>query len=437
MRRAVIASFAIAVGCATGPTAKTPPMTATLPATPSPRPLAEPEPAYKVIGRARLAAVGDILMHGAVKESAAAANRKDGDQSVNFGGYGALFEELAQDLSGADVAFANLETPVTTRPEKDPRSFVFHAPPELLPALSAAGVDIVSLANNHAYDQGRKGLSATLEEIAKAGLRVTGAGTSRTDAEKPAIVEVSGVRVGFLGWSQFFNDPLNEKPEAPWANPIDADRMVAAIKAARVEADFVVASCHWGVEYATAPRQSEIDLAHLLIDAGADVVLGHHPHVLQPIEIFRAEDGRTGLVIYSLGNFVSNQSRHYAHGVTPEKAAETRDGVILHFAAEKRDYGSGVVRTELVDVRYEPLWTDNDTLDRRGKAPVTIRVVPIDRALAKTRTQIDALVAQRPAAGFSKEDAARLIKLKTRLDLLLRRKAEIAKRVGEDFLLGP
>lgn len=413
-----------------------PPPATTVPPTRTPAPLAAPEAPYRVLSRARVVATGDVLMHGAVKESAAAVDRREGDRSTNFGGYAALFEGVATELARADVALANLETPVMPAAGIAPRPFVFSAPPEVLGALRAAGVDVVSLANNHVYDQGRPGLEASLAEVARSGLAALGAGASRQTAERPVVVEANGVRLAFLAYTQFFNDPLNlpDQPEAAWANPIDPDRMVEAVEAARRQADFVIVSCHWGVEYATAPRASEIDLAHRLIDAGADAVLGHHPHVLQPIEIWRAPDGRSGLIAYSLGNFISNQSRLYDHAVTPERVAETRDGVVLAFAAEKRDYGAGVVRTELAEVRYWPLWTDNDTLDRRGQGPPTIRVAVIDRALAAANAELSALLVARPASGFTTEQAEAYARLKRRLDLLLRRKAEIARRVGEDFL---
>jgi hypothetical protein len=433
---------ALLSACATGPAPKPlerPSPVATVAPRPEPKPSVQPEPPFRVVARARIAAVGDILMHGAVKESAAASNELKDGRSVNFGGFGALIQGLTPDLGDSEITFANLETPVSPKPENAPKPFIFNAPTEILEAIKAAGVKIVSFANNHVYDQGRPGLTATLEQIEKVGLKSVGSGKTRADAEKPVILEANGIRIAFLGYSQFFNNPQNipDKPEEAWANPIDPDKMVEAVKAARAQADFVIVSCHWGVEYTTAPRQSEIDIAHRLFEAGADAILGHHPHVLQPIEVYEASDGRACLVIYSLGNFISNQSRQYVHGVSAEKIADTRDGALLKFVAEKRDYGQGVIRTDLADVRYLPLWTDNDTMEKHGKGPPRIRILEIDKALDETRRSIDALVAAKPAAGFPKEQATEYIRLKVRLDLLLRRKAEIAKRLGEDFLSDP
>jgi len=412
----------------------------------APAPVVVREAPQRVLARVRIAAVGDVMVHRAVKESAAAADQREGERSLNFGGYRALFADVAPDLRAADIAFANLETPVVRRPEIRPYRINryrwrnrFHAPPELLGALRATGIHVVSLANNHIYDQGRAGLEATLDEVATAGLQAVGVGKTRAEAEQPVVVEVQGVRVALLGYAEFFNIPILEPDQwdSAWANRIDPDRMVEAVRSARRGADFVVVSLHWGIEYTPAPQRWQIDLAHRLLDAGADVILGHHPHVLQPIEVYRTDDGRAGLVIYSLGNFISNQGWLYAHGSTPERVAETRDGVLLWIVAEKRDYGAGLVRTEVAEVRYLPLWTDNDTLDRRGPVPATIRVVPIERALDATRTQVARLLVTKDTTDFTEEQAAGYVGLQVRLDMLLQRKAAIAKRLGEKYLAEP
>src|SRR5690606_12538216 len=140
----------------------------------------------------------------------------------------------------------------------------------------------------------------------------------------------------------------------------------------------------------TRPRQAEIDRAHRLLDGGFDAILGHHPHVLQPVEIYETKDGRVGFVAYSLGNFISNQSRTYVHGVQPAKVGNTRDGLILRFAAVRKRYADGVIRTELADLRAEPLWTENNALARRRdpKLPAYIRVIRADAALEAARAAL-------------------------------------------------
>lgn len=381
----------------------------------------------EILAVAEIAAVGDLLMHEAVKESARAADRRGDDgASQNHAGFDALFEDVAPRLRQADLAFANLETPIAPRTGRGSRAFVFNAPPELLPALRHAGIGLVSFANNHVYDQGRPGLVETMAELRSAGLPFVGAGDTCDDASKPTLLNVNEIRVAFLGATRLFNQDLNGKPDQPCAWLLDeavAKRRIA--EARDGGAELVVLSIHWGLEYETSPRKQEVDLAHRLIDAGADVILGHHPHVLQPVEIVEASDGRLGLVAYSLGNFVSNQSRTYAHGVQPAKMGNTRDGVILRFKAVRKRYPRGQVRVELADVVAEPLWTDNDALARvrAPSRPPRIRVVHVDAAIARTREAL---------ASETVESAA--VELQRRIDLLEARRAMAGQVLGDDLL---
>jgi poly-gamma-glutamate synthesis protein (capsule biosynthesis protein) len=382
------------------------------------------------------AAVGDVLPHVSVKRSADAANRKDDKgRSLNHGGYDSLFDDLTSALSAADFAYANLETPVSLSGDAGTKEFHFNAPPDLLEALKTAGIKVVSVANNHVYDQGQKGLEETLNELDKAGLPYAGAGRGDAEAHRGARLEKNGIRVAVLGATQFFNtkDEKLGDPRSARANRFDEKAIGEAIRTARSDSDFVIVAAHWGEEYQAKPRASEVELAHDLFEAGADVILGTHPHVLQPIEIYRAADGRTCMVIYSLGNFVSNQSRNYAWGVSPEKVGDTRDGALLRFAAVKRDYGEGGVRVELADVSFLPLWTENDRRSRHGKEQPEIKVVGIARALERTRAELDALKA---ALGGkpSKAEQDRIAALKKRIGLYERRREIIAARLGEDFI---
>jgi len=397
------------------------------------------EPPVRTLGRATLAAVGDVLMHEAVKRSAEIHGRGAAD-----GGYAWLFAPIADLLAEADVTFANLETPIAPDAAGGTREYVFNAPPEAVAALRRAGVDVVSVANNHAFDQGRAGFEETLRRLEAGGLRAVGAGPAGR-AAGPTTLDVGGLSIAFLGWAHFFNQDGNACPPArPGAAPcsqaalLDRAGAVEAVRAAAAQADAVVVSLHWGVEYAPQPRADDVVLAHALADAGALVVLGHHPHVLQPIELYRRADGRTAVIAYSLGNFVSNQSRKYVHGVTPERAAATRDGALLRIALEKRDYGRGAVSVEVGGADALPLWTDNDTVDPgRAADPArrpAIRVVAVDRALAGVRAELARFPDPVPA-----EDRNRWIVLRQREALLVSRRAAIGIVLGEDVLrtLGP
>ena len=158
--------------------------------------------------------------------------------------------------------------------------------------------------------------------------------------------------------------------------------------------------------------------------------------MLQPLEVYQTADGRTCLVAYSLGNFISNQSRQYHHGVSPEKVGDTRDAAVLRFAVAKRDYGPGGVRAELADLSYLPLWTVNDRTSRgegkQKKQTIVIRTVALARALAAARGELDAFVAKLPEKP-SKEQQAEVVRLKKRASLYERRREIVEARLGADY----
>jgi poly-gamma-glutamate capsule biosynthesis protein CapA/YwtB (metallophosphatase superfamily) len=377
-------------------------------------------------------------MHEAVKRSAEAHRNEAAD-----GGYAWLYAPIADLLSQPDLTFANLETPVAPASRSGTREYVFNAPPEAIEALRRAGVDLVSVANNHAFDQGRPGFEETLRRVEAAGLRAVGAGPADR-AAGPVRVEVGGLSIAFLGWAQFFNQAGNECPAGKagaaclQAALLERTRAVEAVRQASAGADAVVVSLHWGTEYQGQPRAEDVELAHQLADAGALVVLGHHPHVLQPVELHRRADGSTAVIAYSLGNFVSNQSRKYVHGVTPEKVAAPREGALLRVVLARRDYGRGVVRTEVDGADFLPLWTENDTMEiDRKKEPArrpAIRVVAIDRALAEVRDALARFPDPLPAG-----ERDRWAALRRREALLASQREAVAAVVGEELLrtLGP
>ncbi|WP_242341308.1 MULTISPECIES: CapA family protein [Anaeromyxobacter] len=377
-----------------------------------------------------IGAVGDVLMHDAVKQCAATYGRGAPDAGFSW-----LYAPVADLLAAPDVMFANLETPVAPATAQGTRPFVFNAPPEAVAALQHAGVDLVSFANNHVFDQGRPGFEETVRRLDALRMRYVGAGPSGR-ASGPVTVDAAGMRIAFLGYAHFFNQDGNACPAARaclQASQLDREGAVESVRRAASEADAVVVSLHWGEEYAPQPRAEDVELAHRLADAGALVVLGHHPHVLQPVELYRRADGRTAVIAYSLGNFVSNQSRNYVPGVTPEAVAATRDGALLRVKLARRDYGRGVARVEVAGADFLPLWTENDTveIDRRkepGRKPA-IRVVAVDRALAQVRAELAAFPDPVPA-----DRAEAWTRLRAREQLLAGRRAAVAAVMGEDLL---
>jgi hypothetical protein len=378
-----------------------------------------------------LGAVGDVLMHDAVKRAAAVHGAGAADAGFSW-----LFAPIADLLAAPDLTFANLETPIAPATSKGSRAFVFNAPPDVVAALRDAGVDLASVANNHAFDQGRAGFEETLKWLAAGGLAQIGAGPASRPSG-PLALERNGLRLAFLGYTYGVNQDGNRCPAAARdcvvAAELDRGRILDDVRAAAAGAEALVVSIHWGTEYQQQPAAADVELAHQLVEAGALVVLGHHPHVLQPVELYRRADGQVGVIAYSLGNFVSNQSRNYVPGVTPDNVAATRDGVLLRVALARRDYGRGVTRVEVAGADVLPLWTENDTAEidarREPKRVPAIRVVAVDRQLAAVRAELATFPDPVPP-----DRQALWITLRQREALYVARRAAVGAVTGEDLL---
>jgi poly-gamma-glutamate capsule biosynthesis protein CapA/YwtB (metallophosphatase superfamily) len=237
-----------------------------------------------------LALVGDLLPAARVLEL------------MKMNGYDYPFREAKVVLEAADIAAGNLETPITTRgtPAED-KQYVFRGTPEAIPALKEAGFDYLSLANNHTLDYGWEGLSDTMDYLDDADLQHAGSGNDDREAFTPAYLESHGMTVAFVSVTRVV-------PEVSWkadrnhagvAEAYTPNRAEAAIKEAKQNADIVVVMVHWGVEKKDTPVATQTDLGHRFIDAGADLVIGSHPHVLQGFEAYKGK-----WIAYSLGNFV-------------------------------------------------------------------------------------------------------------------------------------
>jgi poly-gamma-glutamate capsule biosynthesis protein CapA/YwtB (metallophosphatase superfamily) len=211
--------------------------------------------------------------------------------------------ELAGLLSASDIAFVNLESPFSDQSHGSSPGMVFKAEPEMIAALTAAGIDVVSTANNHVRDGGAHGIEFTLDLLAKNGILAVGTGNSATSAHEGAIVARNGVGFGFLGYT-FDQSNGNYADQDERVAMLDADQMTADVKRLLGRSDVVIVSMHAGSEYQPQPNPEQQRFARAAIDAGATVVVGHHPHVTQPVETY----GR-GLIFYSLGNLVFDQSQ--------------------------------------------------------------------------------------------------------------------------------
>lgn len=212
-------------------------------------------------------------------------------------------DPIRSELADADLTIANLETAITTRGEPEGKTFTFRAPPSAFEALAAAGVDVASMGNNHGVDFGPEGLSDTLAAIKDAPLAVVGIGRDAEQAFAPHVETIRGTKVAVIGATQV-NDPTSRnfpagEGRAGVAAVVDPRRLVAAVTQARRTSDVVVVYLHWGEELNQCPISEQKDLARMLADAGADVVVGAHAHVLLGSGLL----GRT-YVHYGLGNFV-------------------------------------------------------------------------------------------------------------------------------------
>lgn len=339
-------------------------------------------------GRLRLVAGGDVLIHRRIKETA-----RHRQQTSGSAGFDWVLERIAPVLSAADVAFVNLEVPVAPDSNRGVRGEVFNAPAAVIDALKAAGVDAVSMANNHTFDQGAAGLVETLDRLDAAGIIAAGSGRTCAAAVAPQLIERGGVSVALLAITDLMNRDENTAPDAPCtftAGPvcegdcgpdrdaihyrIDEALVLDAVRAAAELADAVVVSFHWGTEYSTTPLPLYTALAPQLIEAGAAVVLGHHPHVLQPIVDHVAADGRRGVIAYSLGNLVSDMGATYDPGTSSVRRGNTRDGVLLSLSVVKTRQPDGALTVSLEDISALPVWTENNRLQG---GPAAVRVVPM------------------------------------------------------------
>ncbi len=244
---------------------------------------------------------------------------------------------VASRTSSSDITFANLESPIGVTGRPLPGKLIwFRAEPQAVECLARAGIDAVTLANNHTLDFDSENLLETIGILDSKGIAHTGAGRNLAEARKPAVIERNGVRLAFLGYNEFANPSLfwNTRyprtlmatPSEPGTAPIDMGMIREDIAAAHKVADVVAVSYHWGQEYTNFPLpyfgRDLKEIARQTIDLGADMVLGFHPHAIQGVEIYNGKP-----IAYSLGNFVMDQKRPITCESMIIRFDVSRDGV--------------------------------------------------------------------------------------------------------------
>lgn len=241
---------------------------------------------------ATLLFAGDIML-----------SRSVGDLLAAKGDWRWPFRSIASVTAGADLAFANLETTVSTRGITAGCVYCFRADPRVVAGLTYAGFDVLSVANNHIWDYGAVAFTDTLANLASAGISAVGGGENGHAARAPIIRTVGTARVALLGYTNLLPASACAGEHKPGANCFDATTMAADIAGVRKQADIVVVSFHAGEEYHPEASDWQRRTYRAAVDAGADLVIGHHPHVPEPLERYG-----NGWIVYSLGNFIFDQN---------------------------------------------------------------------------------------------------------------------------------
>ncbi len=266
---------------------------------------------------------GDAMQHKA-QIDAAARGRGVYD-------YSGCFDAVAPYIDAADYAVINLETPLGGEPYTGYPCF--SAPDAYLDALSDAGFDLMLTANNHTLDKRDRGLLRTLDRLDDAGVAHIGTYRNREerDSVHPLLRDVNGFRLAFLNYTYGTNG-ITLRSEAV-VDYIDRGIIKSDIEKARAAGAEIVAVCiHWGIEYDLLPSASQKSLADYIVSCGADLIIGGHPHVIQPMEMRKSADGRNVLVVYSLGNFISNM-----------KTRDTRGGALVKVKLDRDALGKAYV----------------------------------------------------------------------------------------------
>lgn len=282
-----------------------------------------------VVAEVKLMSMGDIIMHMPVVNAC-----READGTYDFR---PVFAAIAPELREADVATAVLETVMAGKEAGGYTGYpCFNAPSAIADALKWAGVDLVFTAHNHILDRGAVGALKTLRYLKEIGMPAVGANSSPDPAERIYLMEVHGVKLAFLTYTTMTNG-IPTPADKPWLlnryDPIAAIRDIARAKAKG--ADFIICALHAGTEYKRQADDSQLSAAHFLIAHGVDVILGSHPHVVEPAEyISQLKPGgssKTKFIIYSMGNCLSNQRWRYSdYGVTVKLVLEKHlDGTVL------------------------------------------------------------------------------------------------------------
>ena len=293
----------------------------------------------------KLAAIGDMLIHSVVY----------GDAKTETGyNFSSMLEHVTPFLSDPTIAMANQETMIggeeiglSTYPR-------FNSPHQVGDALYKAGIDIVTLANNHTLDVGEKAIENALNHWDKIDMRYIGAYRDKEDSERIRVMETEeDITVSFLGYTYGTNGIPIPDGKDYLVNLIDREKIAADVKVAEEVSDVIVMNLHFGTEYQRMPNEDQQELVQYVAALGVDIIIGHHPHVLQPMEWIEGKGGNKTFVVYSLGNFLSGQDEFYR-----------RIGGMVEVTIEKK-VTRGEEKIQVIAPRFLPTFVNYDENSRK------------------------------------------------------------------------
>lgn len=296
--------------------------------------------AEKTGGEVLITATGDMLLE---------------DGFINWfgnGSWGDYMKELQPWLGEDDLTIANLEVPIAGEElGLAGLNYCFNAPAETAQNIKDNSIEFVSLANNHAMDRGAEGAALTIRNLEEQQIGHSGLYLNEEDRDQTVIREVNGTRIAVLSWTYATNQPVDE----PWRVNVFGDAwssevntLLADVEQAKKQADCVIVCMHWGTEFTYSLNESQIQIGQMLADSGVDVIIGNHPHTIQPAEWIEAQDGHKTLCFYSLGNLISS-------AYTVSRADETFQnmyevGALAQFELKKSEDGVQVLNPVIIPV---------------------------------------------------------------------------------------
>ena len=297
------------------------------------------------------------------------------------------FAKVLGELKSGSFSCCNFEVPLSNKGIPQFSKFeTLHADPEMIQGYVHAGFKVVSLANNHAMDYGPEALAETIDLLDGNGILYAGAGKNSPRAWAPLFFDEAGIRFAFLSFATEAFPGYGAQPDRPGiavirrdplygptcVNPIDAEAMKEKIKAARKESDFIIVAFHWGLSQSRALTQSQLFLGRAAVNAGADLVIGHHPHVLQGMEAYRGS-----LILYSMGNFVFDLVPHFF-------GPATRESGLVKVRLSRNKVKEAIFLPALINEQGQPEFIDG----KHPKSAEILQLLQMLSALQKTKISI-------------------------------------------------